>query len=70
MRLPALAVQMQGFAHSTEKITGSPKGKAFRRPDSSVESGLGFLLSYRRIEKRNPAYNLDVGVSLQKVNWW
>ena len=30
--------------------------RSVRRPDSSVESGLGFLLSYCRIEKRNPAY--------------
>ena len=58
MRFPALAVQLQGFTHSTEKITGVVKGEgfSFRRPDSSVESGLGLLLPYCRIEKRNPAY--------------
>jgi len=43
--------------------------RSVRRPDSSVESGLGLLLSYCRIEKRNPAYNLDVGVSPRTVNW-
>ena len=32
--------------------------RSVRRPDSSVESGLGLLLPYCRIEKRNPAYKL------------
>ena len=41
--------------------------RSVRRPDSSVESGLGLLLPYCRIEKRNPAYNLDVGVSPRKA---
>ena len=30
--------------------------RAVRRPDSSVESGLGLLLPYCRIEHRNPSY--------------
>ena len=38
--------------------------RSVRRPDSSVESGLGLLLPYCRIEKRNPAYKLRAGGSL------
>ena len=47
---------------STLKDYRFPKGESFsfRRPDSSVESGLGLLFPYCRIEKRNPPTTINI----------